>query len=200
VTYQQSDSEKTIFGIAYAISRELIDMYPGCGFGYFCEPPNYIAMTVINATIEIVNLLYLLWLLRQPEDSTEGPKRELLTYEAENMAVEIEGLIRDYGGRNLDNWVQGAKPRFWYSGPFFDDAFLHENAHAVGSDIGMSRDIVDRLWNSKHHKAEIMANKRVSTYSFPYPPKLEREKQVHNRTTITKQKPKLIAKNTNKKY
>jgi hypothetical protein len=142
MTYQKGDSEKSIFGLAYKISYELTDMYPECVFSYFCEPPRHITVIIMHSDIQVFHLLYLLWLLRQPADKTEDPKRDLLSFEAKNMVADIEKLIKDYGGRKVDLWVLGTKSGFWYSGPFFDAQFLDEDAYAVGAGIGMHREIV----------------------------------------------------------
>ena len=169
MTTQRGDSERTIFGIANAISRELMDEYPGCAFGYICDPPNHIAVMIMGSDIKVLNLLYLFWTLAAPRTETEMSKPELLTHEAKSMADDIESIIKSYGGQNLDTEIQGkGKPRFWYSGPFFDNDLLREDAWAEGAGLGMPRDIVDRLWNEDHAMLDRKANNRLSTYSFPY--------------------------------
>jgi hypothetical protein len=178
MTYENGNAEKSIFGIAYTISEDVIELYPGCKFGYLCEQPNYMAVTVTKSNFEIVELLYLFRLLTPSLDETEGPKRELLTYEAKTMVVQIERLIEGYGGRSLDKCIQGARPRFWFSGPYFEDRFLYEDAYKVGAEFGMTQDILDRLWNGDPNKRELATNKRVLTCLSPYLLKLQRESQM----------------------
>jgi hypothetical protein len=178
MTTQKGDSERTIFGIAYEISDELKYMYPGCVLGYFCEPPRHITVIIMKTDIEIFDFMYLISLNRLPGDTTEGQKYDLLTSEAKGMVVEIEKLIRDYGGRNLNLWVQHSNPRFWYSGPFFDNEFLDEDAHAIGAEVGFRRDQVDLLLSNQIYRLEKLTNQHVSKYSFPYQRKLQTHNQV----------------------